>query len=64
LPPLNRDWHHRNPMPRPATFDDRLRWHLAHELACACREMPPAIRREAERREDVRHTPQAAHEEN
>lgn len=48
--PLNREWHLRNPMPRPATLEQRLAWHLAHEDACGCREMPLSIRREIERR--------------
>jgi hypothetical protein len=48
--PLNREWHLRNPMPRPATMEDRIAWHLQHEDACGCRKMPESIRREAERR--------------
>ena len=47
--PLNREWHARHPMPRPATLDERVRWHVQHEDACGCREMPASIRREAER---------------
>jgi hypothetical protein len=48
--PLNREWHVRNPMPRPATLDDQVTWHIQHEMACGCREMPQSIRREADRR--------------
>jgi hypothetical protein len=46
--PLNREWHLRNPMPRPATTEDRVAWHLRHEDACGCRKMPDSIRKEAE----------------
>jgi hypothetical protein len=51
--PLNREWHLNHPMPRPATLDDRVAWHVDHELACGCREMPLSVRRELARREQA-----------
>jgi hypothetical protein len=47
---LNAGWHKANPMPRNATLDQRVTWHVAHAAACACREMPPGIRNEIARR--------------
>jgi hypothetical protein len=41
---MNAAWHRTHPMPRNATLQQRLRWHLAHSKACACREMPAGIR--------------------
>jgi len=47
---INREWHLANRMPRTATLEQRLHWHLAHAANCDCREMPPTIRRELENR--------------
>lgn len=47
---LNREWHLAHVMPRNATLEERLNWHLAHAANCACREMPPGIRKELEAR--------------
>jgi hypothetical protein len=47
---LNREWHLAHVMPRNATLEERLSWHLAHAANCACREMPPSIRKELEAR--------------
>jgi hypothetical protein len=41
---LNAAWHRQHPMPKNPTLAQRLRWHVAHAKACACREMPPAIK--------------------
>ncbi len=47
---INAEWHRANPMPKNATLDQRVAWHVAHAKACACREMPESIRTEAIRR--------------
>lgn len=47
---LNREWHLEHKMPRNATLEERLHWHLAHAANCECREMPPSIRKELEAR--------------
>lgn len=47
---INRDWHAEHPMPKNATIEQRLHWHLAHSANCACREMPLSIRKELEAR--------------
>lgn len=47
---LNREWHEAHKMPRNATLEQRLDWHLMHAANCQCREMPPGIRRELEAR--------------
>jgi hypothetical protein len=39
-PRLNRDWHRENRLPRRATLDERIAWHLAHQRHCACRAIP------------------------
>jgi hypothetical protein len=57
--PLNRAWHAEHRLPRDATLEERLDWHLAHAAACGCRDMPPSIRKELEARGLVGPTPRS-----
>lgn len=50
MPKLNATWHRGHQMPRNATLDQRVRWHLAHARACACRDVPATIRAELKKR--------------
>lgn len=34
---INRDWHSTHRMPRNATEDERIAWHLEHARMCGCR---------------------------
>ena len=43
MPKLNAAWHERYPMPRNASLDQRVQWHIRHAKACGCREMPQTI---------------------
>jgi hypothetical protein len=47
---INREWHLAHRMPRNATLEQRLEWHIMHAANCSCREMPESIRRELEAR--------------
>jgi len=47
---MNAAWHKAHRMPARAALDDRVRWHVAHEKACDCREMPASIAAEIARR--------------
>ena len=40
---MNAAWHGRNPMPRNATTEQRVRWHRAHAKYCGCRPIPPPL---------------------
>jgi hypothetical protein len=40
---VNARWHVRHPMPRNATLDQRVKWHLAHVVMCGCREIPKTV---------------------
>lgn len=40
---VNRPWHRANPMARKASVEQRVAWHRAHALACACRRVPEPI---------------------
>jgi len=37
-------WHEEHPMPDKPSFDERVAWHRAHAMACACRPVPADIR--------------------
>jgi hypothetical protein len=41
---MNTRWHKQHPMPKHPTLAQRADWHLAHALACGCREIPPTVR--------------------
>lgn len=40
---INRPWHQACPMPEKATTEQRVAWHRAHAMACACRPVPESI---------------------
>lgn len=56
VPRLNAEWHQNHRMPKRATLDERLAWHLEHEAHCACRPMPDNLRDLVR----ARHTPTSA----
>ena len=48
---INAEWHEANRMPKGATLDQRVAWHLAHQQACQCRtDLPATIVAELKRR--------------
>lgn len=47
---MNAAWHAANPMPRNATLDQRIAWHVSHAAACACRPIPEKLAAEMKRR--------------
>jgi len=40
---INKEWHLKNKMPKNATLEHRIAWHLAHAKACSCRPIPPKL---------------------
>lgn len=56
---INREWHEAHKLPRDATLERRLDWHLSHAANCGCRAMPDSIRRELEHRGLIVPTPQS-----
>lgn len=47
---LNKEWHLAHPMPKNATVDQRIAWHLEHRKHCACRDIPESLKAEMARR--------------
>jgi len=41
---INAAWHHKHPMPKNPTKEQRIRWHVEHVKHCSCREMPESVR--------------------
>src|SRR5438132_873834 len=50
---MNEKWHRAHPMPQNPSAEARLRWHLAHQKACACRPIPPKLLQMVRAREAV-----------
>jgi hypothetical protein len=42
-PKLNKAWHEKHRMPRGATLEQRIGWHLEHRRHCACRPIPAKL---------------------
>jgi hypothetical protein len=49
---INKEWHSKHPMPKNATLDQRIEWHIQHAKACQCRKMPDSIQKEIRRRKE------------
>jgi hypothetical protein len=48
---LNKEWHLAHPMPKNATIDQRIAWHLEHLKNCHCREdLPENLKEEMKKR--------------
>jgi hypothetical protein len=39
----NRQWHESNRMPRNASGEQRIAWHLQHVKHCSCRPIPKGV---------------------
>jgi hypothetical protein len=48
---INKAWHQANRMPKNATLDQRIAWHLAHAENCPCRPIPDKLRAEIAKRQ-------------
>ena len=51
---LNKEWHRLHRMPPRATREERVKWHVAHARACACREVPGSIKADVEKLQKAR----------
>jgi len=43
---INKEWHLKHPMPKNATLDQHIKWHMQHAKGCQCRKMPDSIQKE------------------
>lgn len=47
---INKQWHQAHPMPRNPKPEQRIEWHMEHAKKCACRDIPPKLKVEIEKR--------------
>jgi hypothetical protein len=47
---INKAWHQTHKLARNATLEQRIEWHIQHSAECGCRQPPPTIRAEMDRR--------------
>ena len=47
---MNKAWHENNPLPKSATLEQRITWHLVHAKSCACRSIPEKLKAEIRKR--------------
>ncbi|MBE9665696.1 hypothetical protein [Mucilaginibacter boryungensis] len=40
---FNKDWHLAHVMPKNASLEQRIAWHLEHHENCGCRPIPPKL---------------------
>ncbi len=43
---INKKWHQANKMPKNASLEQRVRWHVDHARECGCRPIPKTIKEE------------------
>ena len=46
----NKEWHEKNRMPKNATIEERINWHLKHQQNCSCRPIPEKLLPEIKKR--------------
>ena len=47
---INREWHELHRMPKNATLEQRIAWHMEHAKHCKCRPIPEKLAAEIEKR--------------
>jgi hypothetical protein len=47
---INKEWHLSHPMPKHATIEQRMKWHLEHAKHCGCRDIPEKLKAEMKKR--------------
>ena len=47
---INAEWHRKNRMPKNATFEQRVKWHLEHQKNCSCRPISGKLAEEMKKR--------------
>jgi len=53
---INKEWHLKNLMPKNPALDERINWHIEHSKNCGCREIPPGIKKEIQKRKKGRNS--------
>jgi hypothetical protein len=40
---INKEWHEKHKMPKNASDDERIAWHIQHNQNCSCRPIPKKV---------------------
>jgi len=40
---INKEWHKNHKMPKNATTEERIKWHIEHAKKCSCMPMPSKL---------------------
>ena len=54
IPFVNSAWHYNHPLPKDATLDQRMDWHLEHVEHCNCRDIPARLKEQIRKRARVK----------
>lgn len=47
---LNKEWHLKHVMPKNASLEQKIDWHLEHSVNCKCRPIPEKLLEEIKKR--------------
>jgi hypothetical protein len=47
---INKEWHWAHPMPKNASIEERIEWHITHFKNCKCRGIPGKLLQEMKKR--------------
>jgi len=47
---INAKWHKKNPMPKRASLNQKIQWHVDHARECGCRPIPPKLQEKLKER--------------
>lgn len=48
---INKEWHLKHIMPKNASFEQKVKWHLAHQKHCQCRSIPKKLLEEMKKKD-------------
>jgi hypothetical protein len=48
---LNKEWHLHHRMPKNATLEQRITWHLEHKKNCGCRDITEKLKVEMKKKQ-------------
>ncbi|HUC79055.1 MAG TPA: hypothetical protein VMQ58_02325 [Candidatus Saccharimonadales bacterium] len=44
---MNKLWHEQHKLPKNATEEERLKWHIEHQKQCGCRPIPKSLQKQS-----------------
>ena len=50
---INKEWHEKNKMPKNASIEQRIEWHIEHQKHCSCRPIPKKVKEEMKKKKQL-----------